>query len=220
NLILVRIKPYREDQVRHYVYNSLIREVVRIDELGASCVQLPEDHGITYPSGYYLQTGELKRFDLDAAGFRFKRQIVSPNGEDVLYVFYHPEDGRAILHTYDLINKAVANPIQGHSYALFPDGRLVLLLASDEASRVHAMQIWRTPFFSEEHAAQAGGSQTFLGRIGNAELVRGISELYSIERMMAKEDIRPGHYKVGSASGREGGTMERVTVPETRARQH
>lgn len=194
NLILVRIKPYREDQVRHYVYNSLIREVVRIDELGASCVQLPEDHGIIYPSGYYLQTGELKRFDLDAAGFRFKRRIVSPNGEDVLYVFYHPEDGRTILHTYNLINKAVANPIQGHSYALFPDGRLVLLQASDEASRVHAMQIWRTPFFSEEHAAQAGGSQTFLGRIGNAELVRGISELYSIERMMAKEDIRPGHY--------------------------
>src|SRR5690606_5646689 len=164
------------------------------DEIGASCVQLPENHGIMYPSGYYLQTGELKRFDLDSTDFRFKRGIVSPNGEDVLFVFYHPEDGRSVLHSYNIINKAVATPIQGHGYARFPDGRLVLLQASDEPSRVHAMQIWRTPFFSEEYAAQAGGAQTFLGKIGNAELVRGISELYSIERLLAKEDVRPGHY--------------------------
>ncbi|WP_350583202.1 DNA repair ATPase, partial [Pseudomonas sp. HY2-MNA-CIBAN-0224] len=76
---------------RYFVYNTLTETVLRLDAIGQSCVQLPEDHGIIFPGGYYLQTGEYKLFDANNVGakdLKFKRKIVSPNGEDVLFLFY------------------------------------------------------------------------------------------------------------------------------------
>ncbi|WP_265088504.1 DNA repair ATPase [Psychrobacter immobilis] len=87
SLILLKILPYREDSYRYFVYNTLTETVLRLDAIGQSCVQLPEDHGIIFPGGYYLQTGEYKLFDANNVGakdLKFKRKIVSPNGEDVL----------------------------------------------------------------------------------------------------------------------------------------
>ena len=34
-----------------------------MDSIGQSCALLPEEHGIVFPDGYYLATGELKRFE-------------------------------------------------------------------------------------------------------------------------------------------------------------
>ncbi|MEZ5703127.1 MAG: DNA repair ATPase [Burkholderiaceae bacterium] len=74
----------------------------------------------------------------------------SPNGEDVLYVFYQPGGGHYVLFTYNLINgKTLAAPIVAHGYARFEDGRILVFLAdSEEPSRVHPMQLWQTPFAS------------------------------------------------------------------------
>lgn len=91
SLILLKILPYREDSYRYFVFNTLTEAVLRLDAIGQSCVQLPEDHGIIFPGGYYLQTGEYKLFDANNVGakdLKFKRKIVSPNGEDVLFLFY------------------------------------------------------------------------------------------------------------------------------------
>lgn len=63
-LILLQVRPYRESTTRYLVFNQRTQQVVRIDAIGASCMQLPEDHGIIFPGGYYLQSGETKRFDL------------------------------------------------------------------------------------------------------------------------------------------------------------
>ncbi|MBU1819663.1 MAG: DNA repair ATPase, partial [Gammaproteobacteria bacterium] len=60
-LILLQVRPYRENTTRYLVFNQRTRQVVRIDAIGASCMQLPEDHGIIFPGGYYLQSGEHKR---------------------------------------------------------------------------------------------------------------------------------------------------------------
>src|SRR5699024_2666117 len=82
SLILLKILPYREDSYRYFVYNTLTEAVLRLDAIGQSCVQLPEDHGIIFPGGYYLQTGEYKLFDANNVGakdLKFKRKIVSPN---------------------------------------------------------------------------------------------------------------------------------------------
>ena len=62
SMILLRVKPYREDAQRYLVFNKRLRTVVRIDEIGASCLQLPEDHGLVFPGGYYLESGDYKRF--------------------------------------------------------------------------------------------------------------------------------------------------------------
>ncbi|MCV6615703.1 MAG: DNA repair ATPase, partial [Cellvibrionaceae bacterium] len=167
---------------------------------GQSCVQLPEDHGIIFPGGYYLQNGECKHFDEQAQGLVFKRKIRSPNGEDVLYIFYQPEQGIVGLFAYNLIDKALQNPIYGHGYALAETGRLVIFSAESEPTRVHPMQLWQTPYVSVEYASKAPSSQSFYGRIGNAELVRGVSDLYSICRMIGNQSVSARLYEELSKS--------------------
>ena len=142
SLILLKVLPYREEQWRYLVFNSLTRKVERIDAIGLACVQLPEDHGIIFPGGYYLQNGESKAFEQPMSGMRFKRAVRSPNGEDVQYIFYHPEEGRSALFTYNMINRQLHNPIFGHGYARLEDGRMVIFAAEGtEPTRIHPMQI-------------------------------------------------------------------------------
>lgn len=189
SLILLKIRPYQEEHWRYLIYNTMTQQVLRVDAIGQSCVQLPEDHGLIFPGGYYLQTGEYKAFDEESLGLKFKRSIRSPNGEDVLYVFYEQEEGIVGLFAYNLIEKQLQNPIYGHGYALAENGQLVIFSAESEPTRVHPMQIWQTPYESAEFASKAPESQTFFGRIGNAELVRGVSDLYSICRLIDSQSV-------------------------------
>jgi hypothetical protein len=176
-LVILKIKPFREDRYRHVVFNTRARTAVRIDAIGQACVALPEDQGLLFPGGYYLQTGEYKVFDLETKDLELKRQIASPNGEDVLYIFHHRMSGDYLLFPYNLIRREVATPIPCDGYSLFPDGRMVVLRhVGHEAVRVHPVQVWRTPFVSPEFAALQKGDGSFLSKVGNADLVRGISE--------------------------------------------
>lgn len=187
-LILIKVLPYQETEWRHLVFNTRTKDVKRIDGIGQACVQLPEDHGIIFPGGYYLQTGSMKIFDAETDDLRFKRAIKSPNGEDVLYVFYHERDGRYLLLPYNLIRKEVPNPIMCNGFTLFDDGKmLVFRSATEDPTRVHPMQIWLTPFTSDEFAAAAPKDDSFLAKVGNADLVRGISDAYSIVRLIQIE---------------------------------
>ncbi|GAB3234507.1 DNA repair ATPase [Glycomyces halotolerans] len=190
-LILLRILPYNEPAPRHLIYNTRTGDVRRADAIGAACRRLPEDHGIIFPGGYYLNEGRLKTFDHDTADLRFKRVIRSPNGEDVLYVFYHEIEGRSLLLPYNVIRKEVAAPMSVHGYSIFDDGTLVAFrFIGDEATRVHPMQVWATPFVSEAHAAATDSGDTPVHRIGNAEAVRAVSDALSVARMV--REMEPG----------------------------
>ena len=198
SLILLKILPYRETDYRYFVYNTLTETVMRLDAIGQSCVQLPEDHGIIFPGGYYLQTGEHKLFDAQLAGakdLKFKRKIVSPNGEDVLYLFYDRALGVTGLFPYNLIKKQLANPIYCNGMALAENGQLVLFSAQSEPSRIHPMQIWHTPYASDEYISELPESTNFYGKIGNKELVRGISDLYSITRLIDNQSVSQKLYE-------------------------
>ncbi|MCA3015032.1 MAG: DNA repair ATPase, partial [Myxococcaceae bacterium] len=189
-LILLKVKPFREEKYRYLVFNTRTITVARVDAIGVSCVQLPEEQGIIFPGGYVLQTGEVKVFDADVTGLEFNRSVRSPNGEDVLYVFYARGAGRSVLLPYNLVRKEVASPIHCHGYSIFPDGQMVVFkAASEEPTRVHPMQVWQTPFVSAEFAAAQPTPQSVLGRLGNAELVRGISEVLTLKRIA--EEQRP-----------------------------
>jgi DNA repair ATPase/ATPase family protein associated with various cellular activities (AAA) len=182
-LILLRVKPFREAKYRYLVYNSRTRGVLRADAVGTACLTLPEDHGIVFPGGYCLQTGEHKVFDAEAGDMTFDRVVRSPNGEDVLYVFYRHEEGEYALLPYNLVRREAQSPLLCNGYSLFADGSMVVFRdSSPEPTRVHPVQVWRTPFTSAEHAAApAGGS--YLGKVGNAELVRGVSDALSLARL-------------------------------------
>ncbi|AWS41039.1 DNA repair ATPase [Streptosporangium sp. 'caverna'] len=184
-LILLRIRPYKEAGWRHLVFNTQTKGVVRLDGIGQACQRLPEDQGIIFPGGYYLSTGISKTFDTDVSDLEFERVIRSANGEDVLYVFHARSEGRSLLLPYNVIRKQVATPFSCHGYSLFDDGTLVVFRAtSDEPTRVHPMQVWQTPYQSDVYAAAQPTGSGPLERIGNAELVRGISDCLSVARMV------------------------------------
>jgi hypothetical protein len=188
-LILLKVKPFREEAYRYLVFNTRSQTVKRVDALGVSCVQLPEEQGVIFPGGYALQTGEVKVFEGEAAsGLEYERALKSPNGEDVLYVFHERSRGHYVLLPYNLVRKEVQSPIPCEGYSLFPDGRMVTFRQTGgEPQRVHPMQIWQTPFVSPEFAAAQKPSGTFLSKVGNPELVRGISEALTLERMAETE---------------------------------
>ncbi|MBP6216234.1 MAG: DNA repair ATPase [Luteimonas sp.] len=197
SLILLKILPYRESQWRGLIYNTFTGAVVRNDAIVQACVQLPEDHGVIFPGGYYLQNGEHKAFDASMQGMQYKRTIRSPNGEDVMYVFYEREAGRSALFVYNTIRRELQNPVFGHGYAFLQDGRMVLFNAvGDAPTRIHPMQVWRTPFISDEFAAQRPAGTSFMGRIGNAAMVRGISDLYELAREIDNQKVSPQRYQL------------------------
>ncbi len=185
--IVLKIKPYREPDFRYLLYNKRLRSVQRIDELGLSAAQLPEDHGLVFPGGYALESGDTKRFSeigQDFSRFRLKRVLKAPNGEDVLYVFYAEQAGEYALLPYNLIDRAAGTPIFGSGYARFADGRiLVFVPESGEAARLHTMQLWRTPFADADFDSDRGNDKTkkqpqnLLSRTGNATLVRALADL-------------------------------------------
>ncbi len=195
NLILLKILPYREKQWRYLIFNSLTQTVIRLDAMGESCVQLPEDQGIIFPGGYYLQTGEYKTYDKETDGLKFRRRINSPNGEDILYLFYQPEQGIVGLFAYNVIEQTLQTPIYGHGHALSDEGTIVIFSAEVDPTRIHPMQIWHTPYQSQEFASKVPTNQSFFGRIGNTALVRGIADLYSVGRLIDEQQVSARLYE-------------------------
>ncbi|MEE1773470.1 DNA repair ATPase [Streptomyces sp. JV185] len=190
-LVLLRIRPYNEESWRHLVFNTLLGSVLRLDGIGPACHRLPEDQGIIFPGGYYLTTGTAKTFDIaePLTDPVFEGAVRSPNGEDVLYVFRSPDDGRELLLPYNLIRQEVATPLQGRGHALLDDGTLVLLRTTatgDEPARVHPLQRWRTPYVSDTYAASRPTGTGPLARVGNADLVRGISDCLALAHSAAE----------------------------------
>ncbi|WP_371640268.1 DNA repair ATPase [Streptomyces virginiae] len=192
-LILLRIRPYKEQARRHLVFNSVTGTVVRLDGIGQSCRRLPDDEGIVFPGGYCLGSGTVRTFDpavADPTGLEFERTFRAPNGEDVLFAFHARSEGRTLLLPYNVIRKEVAAPISCRGHALFDDGALVVLRAvADEPARTHPLQTWQTPFTSDTHPSPAGGGS--LGRIGNADLVRGIADCLAVARQAAETGSAP-----------------------------
>ncbi|MCY0933150.1 DNA repair ATPase [Streptomyces sp. H34-S4] len=195
-LLLLRVRPYKEDTRRHLVFDTATRSVVRLDGIGQAARRLPEDQGIVFPGGYHLATGGPKTFDTDTEGLEFERAVHSPNGEDVLYVFHARAQGRSLLLPYNVIRQEVAAPLTCHGYALFDDGALLVLRAESlEPARVHPLQRWGSPYVSDLHAAARPTGSGPLARIGNTDLVRGISDLLSLTATARETTPTTGVYE-------------------------
>lgn len=178
-LILIRVRPYKESAHRHFIYHSKLQTVDHVDSLGTACARLPEDHGLIFPDGYYLATGELKRFDSRDPGLVLERTLHSPNGEDSLYVFYSPATGTYALLPYRLISQKVEERITCHGFSLFPNGHLLLLRADDEPQKHHQVQLRQTPFHEKGHEPP-GRRDAYLYQLGNKDVVRALAETHEI----------------------------------------
>ncbi len=194
-LILIALLPYRETSERFYVYNRLTREAHRVDAIGRGCHQLPEDQGIVFPGGFHLQNGEHRVFTSDTTGLSLHNSLASPNGEDVLYAYVRPETGSYQLLSYNVVRREMGTPIQCRGYARFPDGLIVTVRDASEAQRVHTIGIYTSPFCDFDRYVPPVASDSFFGRIGNAELVHGISECLSVGRDGADTPFNAASYE-------------------------
>ncbi len=175
HLILLKIRPYKEQVYRYLIFNNKTESVVRVDSLGQSCAALPEDHGLIFPDGYYLGTGELKLFGSTAGDHSLERIIHAPNGEDSLYVFYSLSTGEYVLLPYRLIAQKVKERISCHGFSLFPNGHLVLFRSDKEPKKHHQIQLRQTPFY-QAGFEPTGQRDAFLYQVGNKEVVRCLAE--------------------------------------------
>ena len=187
NLILMKIKPYRETRFRYFVFSEKVKEARRMDAIAGACVLLPEDQGIIFPNGYYLQTGEYKQFEGVDGNMLFERRMASPNGEDTLFVFYNRESGTYGLLSYNLIRQTVETPMDCHGYSLFQDGVLMYFKAQEEPTKSHVVQVWQTPYAAQACAVVAK-KDSLLFKIGNRDIVRCMAGCQTLLGLLNRED--------------------------------
>ncbi len=200
DLIALRILPNREKESRYFVYNPLNQSVIRTDALGVSAKLLPEEHGLLCSNGFVLANGEHKQFDLPWPDLKFFQKIVSPNGEDILFFFFNIVDGYYVSFSYNMIEKQFSAPMESHGFSLYPDGRMLVFQLSEnaEASTIHPLRIWDTPFSTPEHYARinaASDNSSPLFNLGNSELVRAISTVLSICHLAQTEEVTQAAYE-------------------------
>lgn len=193
NLIPIEIKPFQESP-RYFVYNHKLREVKKIESIKESCILLPDDQGIIFPNGYYLQTGEYKIFTNSIQKAKFEQKIPSPNGEDYMYVFYSPEEGLYNLMSYNIISREIQTPILCNGFTLLKNGELCYFRTEEEQTRHHMIQIWQTPFLKGDFMPSQH-EETLLYKIGNKDIVRAMAEANSLINLLNKEDNYDGLYE-------------------------
>ncbi|WP_299243929.1 DNA repair ATPase [uncultured Aquimarina sp.] len=192
NLIALEIKPFQEAP-RYFVYNHKVQEVKKIECIKDACVLLPDDQGIIYPNGYYLQSGEVKLFTNEISDVKFQEKISSPNGEDFLYVFYESEKGLYTLMSYNVIEQEVKTPIVCNGFTILAGGELCYFKTEDEQTKHHVIQIWQTPFL-KGNEIPSEHTDTLLYKIGNKDIVKAMAECHALITLLNKEDNYDGLY--------------------------
>ena len=192
NLIVLEIKPFQEEP-RYFVYNHKIKEVEKIESIAQAAVLLPDDQGIIFPDGYYLQTGQYNVFPSISNNLKFQKRIASPNGEDHLYVFYNQADGIYVLMSYNVIEQEVKTPIVCSGFTILERGELCYFRNEDEQTKHHMMQIWQTPFMKGD-IMPSEHQDTLLYKIGNKDIVKAMAESHELITLLNKEDSYKGLY--------------------------
>ena len=187
HLVMLKILPYKEKEYRYFIYNDKIKTAQRVDAIEKCCVLLPDDNGVIFPKGIYLQTGETRLFEFEIEDLLFEKKISAPNGEDFLYVFHNRKSGTYLLLSYNLIEQRVLPPVICHGFTFFNNGEMCYFKTEEEPQSHHAIQIWKTPYLSEGFEL-GKKSDSFLSKIGNKDLVRAMAECYEITTLLQKED--------------------------------
>ncbi|WP_299462271.1 DNA repair ATPase [uncultured Microscilla sp.] len=188
NLILLKIRPYLENEYRYLVFNEKLNQVVRIDKIEEACILLPDSQGLIFSNGYYLQSGELKVFENVSENLLYEKTILAPNGEDFLYVFHNDQEGSYVLLSYNIIAQKVDNPIVCDGYSLFEEGEMIYFRETSEPSKSHVIQVWQTPYVGPDYIPPVS-TENFLFKVGNKDIVRAMAEVTQVLNLIHKEDI-------------------------------
>ncbi len=184
-LVLMKIRPYKEKDFRYFIFNEKLQNVVRIDDIKDACILLPENHGLIFPTGYYLKTGEYKHFDVPVESCIFERRIDSSNGEDFQYFFYNIESSIYLIYSYNLIEQAIETPIVCGGYSHFGNGEMLVFRHDEEPCKNHMLQIWQTPYVGKDYVTKTkNGSLLF--KIGNKEIVQCMADCKGVFNLIGR----------------------------------
>ena len=202
-MVMLKVRPFQEREDRYFLFNTKTREVIRQDAIATACQLLPEDHGIIFPTGFYLTSGVSQTFPNTHASSVYERTLVSPNGEDFLYVFYERNRGVYTLMPYNLIERRVDTPIVCSGHCVFDDGTLILFKTHAEAQKHHAIQVWQTPFHGPDYQRNTPHADSLLYKIGNRDIVRGMAECAQLLQLIERDELYQDLYLdiVETASG-------------------
>lgn len=192
NLIALQIKPFQEE-ARFFVYNHKLQQVQKIDSIKNAAILLPDNHGLIFSNGYYLQTGEYKIFENSLENLLFQERIASPNGEDFMYVFYEEKYGQYVLISYNLISHEVNTPIICNGFTILENGELCYFKSENEQTKNHVVQIWQTPFIKGT-IIPSQHKDSFIYKIGNKDIVKAMADSNSIVTLLNKNDDYDGLY--------------------------
>lgn len=193
NMIAVRIKPFQEE-FRAYIFNLRTKEVINFKSLNESAILLPDNQGIIFSNGYYLQNGTHKTFDSNLENVQFLKKLTSPNGEDFLYVFIHEQSNTYILMSYNIIQQSVETPIICNGFTIFKDGNLIYFRTEADATRHHQVQIWETPYMAVLKENESKRDDP-LYKIGNKDIVQAMAEAQEVIQLISKQDSYEGLYE-------------------------
>lgn len=184
-LIILKIKPYKEEEYRYFIFNNKLKNVVRIDSIKDTCILLPGNHGIIFPEGYYLQNGEYKIFDVEADKSVFDERISSTNGEDYQYIFYNAYSGSYFIYSYNIIEQKIDTPIVCSGYSHFNSGEMIVFKSENDPRRNHIIQIWQTPYIGKNYVTE-GDKDSLLFKIGNKDIVNAMADCRGVYKLIQK----------------------------------
>ena len=184
-IVVLKIRPYKENDYRYFVFNNKLKNVVRIDSIQDTCMLLPGNHGLIFPKGYYLQNGEYKIFDVPTQHSAFDQMISSSNGEDYQYIFYNIDSGIYLIYSYNMIEQTIETPIVCSGYSHFNNGEMIVFKPEDEPRKNHMIQIWQTPYVGKNYVRESH-SDSILFNIGNKDIVKCMADCMIVTKLIQK----------------------------------
>lgn len=186
-LIILKIKPYKENDYRYFIFNNKLKNIIRIDAIKDTCILLPGNHGLIFPKGYYLQSGEYKIFDVNEGHSVFDDRVTSSNGEDFQYIFYNIDNGQYLVYSYNIIEQKIDTPIVCSGYAHFNNGEMIVVKSEEESRKNHMIQIWQTPYVGRNYVAEVKGDAE-LSNIGNKDIVNAMADCKAVCKLIDKKE--------------------------------
>ena len=176
---------------RYYLFNNLSGNLYRADGIRESLAIIGSDDGCVFSNGYLLvKSDDYKEFNISKR-YLFQNVIESPNGEDFLYVFFEKESQRYVIYPYNIVEKEIHQYINAGGFTILDDGTLFVSKEQDNPSKLHNIQVIKTPFFSQEYFYELENNRVGEGLfadVNNSSIVGYLSIVFNIVNMSRIED--------------------------------
>ncbi|MEM9479431.1 MAG: DNA repair ATPase, partial [Verrucomicrobiota bacterium] len=95
--------------------------------------------------------------------------------------------GDYVLMPYNIIAQTVETPILCNGYSVFGNGEMLYFREETQPQKHHTIQVWQTPYTGENFSSDQE-SDSYLFKIGNADIVRCMAECQEVLGLLGKDD--------------------------------